>query len=339
MPSSLLLVCLAVLAQTNRPTVAVAPVQLDETARAGVPELIDDYVLSAVQDLGRFEVIGQDDINTLVGLEKQKELLGCDDVSCFADIGGALGVEKIIVVKVARVGEQWATTAKVIATKPPKVEARLSRFVDGDAAALLKAVAPLVAELFGAGPPPSLVSAAAPPAPAPASREPTGWELDLTVAPFPIGWDRLPELDPGEETIGYKYFLLTPRLQWRHTDLGAINLLAEASLGAALARLYSADPGDGMIYDNDTAGGWLSLMEVLRLALVRGDERWGALSTDRLAVDVAAGAYVQVGSAIEAGLAARFELRVFWLSAGVMVTLGPDTGVDIGFPISLRFGF
>lgn len=130
--------------------VAVLPVQLDASTEGRVPRLIDDYLLAAVQNSSGLEVIGQDDLNALIGFEKQKDLLGCDDASCLANIGGALGVDLLVAVKVALLGSDWVVTAKLINLRDARVEARTSQIVSGDVKVLLRSVPALTDGLFGA---------------------------------------------------------------------------------------------------------------------------------------------------------------------------------------------
>jgi hypothetical protein len=124
------------------------PTQLDETSQSQVPNLFDDYLLTAVQDVAGEGVIGQSDISAMLGFEEQKDLLNCDDASCMANIGGALGVDRIFVVKVARLGNDWVLTAKLLNIKSTVVEARVNRFVNGDVRALLEDVQGLVGDVF-----------------------------------------------------------------------------------------------------------------------------------------------------------------------------------------------
>jgi hypothetical protein len=96
-------------------------------------------------------VIGPDDINALIGFEKQKDLVGCADTACFADLGGALGVDRLVSLRVAFVSGEWAVTSKIIDMRQTRVESRSNDFVPGDAKALLKAVPNIVQKLFGGG--------------------------------------------------------------------------------------------------------------------------------------------------------------------------------------------
>ena len=116
---------------------AVLPVQLEPNADVPV-RILNDAVLTATARASRHEVVGQDDLNALLSFEKQKELLGCDEVSCFAEIGGALGVESVLSMRVGFVNGEWVVTSKVIDTTTGKALHRGTEFVKGDAKDLLK---------------------------------------------------------------------------------------------------------------------------------------------------------------------------------------------------------
>lgn len=141
--------------------IAVLPTQFDKSSQGMVPKLFDEYVLAAVQNSGDYEVIGQDDIAALIGFEQQKDILGCDDASCIANIGGALGVDRVIAVKIARLDTDWVVTSKLINIRSTRVEARTSDMIEGNVKALLGAVPAIVDKLFATaqGTPPPAVAA------------------------------------------------------------------------------------------------------------------------------------------------------------------------------------
>lgn len=169
---------------------AVLPVQVDTSAEKDVPDLFNEVVLTAVHDATQDEVIGADDINALISFEQSKDIFGCEDTSCLADIGGALGVDRLVVFKVARVATEWVITSKIMNIRTAQVEARSSDFVSGDIKALIRAMPDVVGRLFGRrGPsgaraptsqPPPPQRAAPPPPAAPA----TG---SLTIVTKPSG--------------------------------------------------------------------------------------------------------------------------------------------------------
>jgi hypothetical protein len=136
--------------------VAVMPVQVEENAAGQVPNLVDDYLLTAVQDLGGHEVIGQDDIEAVLGLEKQKGLLGCTKTNCFSELSGALGVEKLVLMRIGLIEAdnkrtEWVVTLKLIDIRTAVVEARSSEFIAGSAKVLLKSLPMIVDKLFKKG--------------------------------------------------------------------------------------------------------------------------------------------------------------------------------------------
>ncbi|MBI3179879.1 MAG: sel1 repeat family protein, partial [Deltaproteobacteria bacterium] len=138
-------------APAERPKLVVLPVAIDRTARVQAPEQLDELVLTAVQATGKYEVIGASDINALLDFEKRKDALGCDDTTCFAELGGALGAQKLVAMQVGLISGTWLVTSKVVDASALAVEARSSEFIEGSELALLKAVPNLIGRLFGGG--------------------------------------------------------------------------------------------------------------------------------------------------------------------------------------------
>src|SRR5262245_55246874 len=62
-------------------------------------------------------VLGQSEISSMLALERQRDLLGCaSDVSCLAEIGGALGAGLLAVGSVGRVGSVFVINVKLLDT-------------------------------------------------------------------------------------------------------------------------------------------------------------------------------------------------------------------------------
>jgi len=60
------------------------------------------------------KVLAGSDLQALLGLEKQRQMMGCTDTSCMAQIGGALGVEYLLVTDVGEVGGRWLLTMTLL---------------------------------------------------------------------------------------------------------------------------------------------------------------------------------------------------------------------------------
>lgn len=77
-------------------------------------EALGDLVANTIRGYGKYDVIAKADIKTMLGMAKAKEALGCDDESCLAEIGGALGVEYVVAGNLSLMGKTYLLNLKVI---------------------------------------------------------------------------------------------------------------------------------------------------------------------------------------------------------------------------------
>jgi hypothetical protein len=88
------------------------------------PELAGYYAAEVARVLRSqgLEVTSASDITTLLGLERQKQLLGCNDdaSSCIAELGAALGCDAIITANLARLDDTYQGSLRVLSTKDGK---------------------------------------------------------------------------------------------------------------------------------------------------------------------------------------------------------------------------
>jgi hypothetical protein len=88
-------------AAETRPRLAV----LDLVANGASKELTSaaaGVTANEIDRIGVFKVITSDAIRAMLAFEKQKQMLGCSDAGCLAEIGGALGVDYLVSGKVSR---------------------------------------------------------------------------------------------------------------------------------------------------------------------------------------------------------------------------------------------
>ncbi len=139
-------------AATTPRKIAVLPTKmLDSAAKFVEPAAFDEALLAAVQGVGAYSVVGRSDMEAVLGFERQKDILGCSDTVCFAEIGGALGVEQLLAVQLARADSTWLVSAKVIDVKAatPAVVARLAdSSIHGTTAPLLEELPGLMRRLL-----------------------------------------------------------------------------------------------------------------------------------------------------------------------------------------------
>jgi hypothetical protein len=62
----------------------------------------------------RLRVTTQSDLAQVLGLERQKQLLGCDTESCMAELANALGTDGVLVGSITHTGDSFLAVVKII---------------------------------------------------------------------------------------------------------------------------------------------------------------------------------------------------------------------------------
>jgi TolB-like protein len=129
MSATLLLIALTAAAGAD---VAVLPLStLDVPAERG--ELYAEHLATRLIEHG-LVVTTPRDIANVLGLERQRQLLGCDEgASCIAELAGALGVKELVSGQVARVDGSFRLVIKVLRADTGAVRFARSVVVDSEA--------------------------------------------------------------------------------------------------------------------------------------------------------------------------------------------------------------
>jgi TolB-like protein len=204
-----LLLALPAAALAKRPGLAVMDVRNVQGVQAGTATLITDVILTEVSGTRKFDVVGSADISSLLGLEKQKQLLQCgEDSSCLAELGGALGVDYLLSGTVGLLGTRLRISLTIQNVKKARVVARQARFCDPNEDALVKAteetVRAVLGELEANGAlvaRPSEPGVKAPPTRTEPAPSPKPLDLTPTPPPTPVGVAEPPP-PPGEPATG-----------------------------------------------------------------------------------------------------------------------------------------
>jgi hypothetical protein len=100
-----------------------------EAARA---ELVSEIALTEASAVKGYDVVGKSDIVSMLGFERQKVMLGCtDDSACLAELGGALGVDLVLVGSLGRIGALYRLDLKLVDSKKAKIKGRVGVNVEG----------------------------------------------------------------------------------------------------------------------------------------------------------------------------------------------------------------
>jgi hypothetical protein len=149
----LILLCLA--AETNaanveapRARIAVLEMKLSG-ADQDLGRMLSEIVATETARLTGALVVSPADIATMIGFEEKKQLLGCDqDGSCFAELGGALGVDLLVASDLGVISGTHVINIKLVDIKRAEVLTRVYRVVEGDAKGLLDFVREAMTEVL-----------------------------------------------------------------------------------------------------------------------------------------------------------------------------------------------
>jgi TolB-like protein len=144
MPALLLAVLLSAAGPAKQKVVVLDLAASDKPVQT-LASTLTEQILTELSATNRLEVMGRSDMAAILGLERQKQLLGCSDDSstCLAEIGGALGAPYLVSGMVAQVGTKIRLDLKLIQTNESKVLARQGQVVGSPEEALTATTAML----------------------------------------------------------------------------------------------------------------------------------------------------------------------------------------------------
>lgn len=121
---------------------------LDPKTFEGVASLEATVLGEARADL---QVVNAADIRTMIGFEREKQLLGCTESGCMAEIGGALGVDYILSTEGSVVGGKWLLNLSLLDVVKSAPFKRVSKITE-DPKKIVDLCVESVRELAGAIP-------------------------------------------------------------------------------------------------------------------------------------------------------------------------------------------
>jgi TolB-like protein len=104
----------------ERPSLVVLALRA-VAADAERASFLDELLLQQIERVGRFKVLGMSDLKALIGFDKARQVAGCDEASCAAEIGGALGVRYIVAGIVSCIEGNTVLAVKMLDTRSASV--------------------------------------------------------------------------------------------------------------------------------------------------------------------------------------------------------------------------
>jgi TolB-like protein len=111
-----LVVLLAATPAADSPKLVVLELQHLGGATEAEARSLNDAVVAVTSSAGVFQVVSQRDIITLLGVERQKQLLGCgeESTSCLAELSGALDARFLVSGSLNKVGKTYQLTLQTL---------------------------------------------------------------------------------------------------------------------------------------------------------------------------------------------------------------------------------
>ena len=175
---------------------AVMDLRLARGIDASIGSLLNETIISKLDATGQFQsIISGADMRDMIDLETQKMALGCEQDSCLAELGGALGVPYMLVSNLGRFGKQYILNVKFVAVEEAKVLGRVNKIL-ADEAKVLEALPKALQEIVDSalGPvedeEPAVAKTAAAPAGSatPAVSQPAEVKTSGSVLARPLVW-------------------------------------------------------------------------------------------------------------------------------------------------------
>jgi hypothetical protein len=135
---------------------AVKIVLLPLAPLGGVPketaQLLGDALAGELRKRQGTSVLTQADVSALLGVEKTRQMLGCTDSGCMAEIGGSLGADRVVHGSLGRVGESLVVNVSALDPKRAAAAASVSERLRGGGEEAFLDVLPSVADALLAEP-------------------------------------------------------------------------------------------------------------------------------------------------------------------------------------------
>lgn len=131
--------------------IAVMELHKDVDIPDGTLRTLNELLLNEFHQQGKLEVVGSSDITSMLAHEESRRMFStCDDNSCLAEIGGALGVQLLAVASLGAVGEQYVFNIKILDVSRAKVLSRASELMDRDDSELIAGIRKAVGKVLAA---------------------------------------------------------------------------------------------------------------------------------------------------------------------------------------------
>lgn len=84
-------------------------------------DLYADFFAQRLVEQGNLRVVTKNEVGALLGFDRQKQLLGCAESTCLAELAGAMGVDGVVAGSLGKVGRSYVVNVKVVAASDARL--------------------------------------------------------------------------------------------------------------------------------------------------------------------------------------------------------------------------
>lgn len=126
---TVMLLAAVLAAEADKPKLLVLDVQALGGADATLAQAVTQAVISEVSAKGFYQVLSSRDLSAMLGIERQKQLMGCgeDSSSCLTELSGAINAQFAVAGSVSRFGDALQLNLQLFDNKKGQVVHRATR--------------------------------------------------------------------------------------------------------------------------------------------------------------------------------------------------------------------
>jgi len=145
-------ILLLTLAAAPAQRVPVLPLTPGDGVSANTADAMTQALAAELRQRPGLEVVTANDLTTVLGMARQRELLGCEADRCRAEIGNALEADVMVTGQLSRLGESWLFTVQLLDGRTATTLGQsMRRQKGGSVDGLLDGLAEMARELFPQG--------------------------------------------------------------------------------------------------------------------------------------------------------------------------------------------
>lgn len=224
---------LHVFAAADPVSVLIMPLANKEGVSSDLAEQLTAVITHEASQLEGFRIVSVAEVQGAMSQEQMKQVAMCDQISCAAEIGGALDTEQVVIGTLGRLGDEMLLNlTRIHSKKASRIKSVSERIPANPPSAVLDRLAIVVPQLFGLEPPASALVVK----PAPVVEQ----------EPPPLVVEKAPPPPTEEPRAGSPVPMILRGVGGVGLGLALLPLMGSLVLGAIVGALILVDGGPSL---------------------------------------------------------------------------------------------